>query len=212
MWTTRTEQLSGGRGLRIAIDLASAPVSFAEVLRLWQSDAGFRSWFNSLLARSPLPALRERVRVRAPPRPFSAFRWETPPLTTATADRPFEFVLLDSPGLARAADPQAFADHFHSAGTSEVIAFPNLGRDAILIVPCPLAPPAAYSHLGAFVRHAPPSQQHALWQQVGHSVSQRLSTIPVWLSTAGAGVPWLHIRLDNRPKYYGYAPYRDSRA
>jgi hypothetical protein len=31
---------------------------------------------------------------------------------------------------------------------------------------------------------------------------------PEWLSTAGAGVSWLHVRLDDRPKYYGYAPYR----
>ncbi|MFL6237620.1 MAG: DUF6940 family protein [Thermoanaerobaculia bacterium] len=24
----------------------------------------------------------------------------------------------------------------------------------------------------------------------------------------GAGVSWLHVRLDDRPKYYGYGPYR----
>jgi hypothetical protein len=30
----------------------------------------------------------------------------------------------------------------------------------------------------------------------------------VWLSTAGAGVPWLHVRLDDAPKYYGHAAYR----
>ncbi|MFO1021395.1 MAG: hypothetical protein U0903_11970 [Planctomycetales bacterium] len=31
---------------------------------------------------------------------------------------------------------------------------------------------------------------------------------PVWLSTAGAGVPWLHVHLDDQPKYYSHAPYR----
>jgi Family of unknown function (DUF6940) len=33
---------------------------------------------------------------------------------------------------------------------------------------------------------------------------------PVWLSPAGAGVSWLHLRLDDQPKYYGYAPYRQQ--
>jgi hypothetical protein len=35
-----------------------------------------------------------------------------------------------------------------------------------------------------------------------------LGVRPVWLSTAGAGVPWLHLRLDDRPRYYGFAPFR----
>jgi hypothetical protein len=37
---------------------------------------------------------------------------------------------------------------------------------------------------------------------------QRVSAKPVWLSTAGGGVAWLHVRLDDRPKYYAHAPYR----
>ena len=45
---------------------------------------------------------------------------------------------------------------------------------------------------------------------VGGAVQRRLGTKPVWLSTAGAGVSWLHVRLDDRPKYYGYAPYRQA--
>jgi hypothetical protein len=52
------------------------------------------------------------------------------------------------------------------------------------------------------------AQQRALWQSVGEAMSRRIGARPVWLSTAGAGVAWLHVRLDDRPKYYGYAPYR----
>lgn len=37
----------------------------------------------------------------------------------------------------------------------------------------------------------------------------RLGVRPVWLSTAGMGVSWLHVRLDARPKYYGFAAYRE---
>jgi hypothetical protein len=142
--------------------------------------------------------------------PFTAFRWETPPITIATANRPFEFVLLDSPGLARNPDADAFAEHFCGVAQGGVVEFPNLGKDAIMVVPCPNGPLSAYGHLGAFVRQAPEPQRHALWELVGTVMQRRLGTKPVWLSTAGAGVSWLHVRLDDRPKYYGHAPYREA--
>jgi hypothetical protein len=44
--------------------------------------------------------------------PFSACRWETPPITSATIDRRFEFVLIDSPELDRSPDAWVFAGHF----------------------------------------------------------------------------------------------------
>jgi hypothetical protein len=193
MWTTRSEKLTGSRSLRFAVDLDSRPATFVDVLRAWQEDAGFRSWYNSLLAAAP----------------YTALRWETPPVTSDTAMQAFEFVLLDSPGLAGHPDPQAFAEHFQGA-EADVVVFPNLGGDAVMVVPCPVGAPSAYGHLAAFVRLAPEQQRHALWQAVGEAMARRIGTKPVWLSTAGAGVSWLHVRLDDRPKYYGYAPYRNS--
>jgi hypothetical protein len=190
-WTSRSEPMAEGRILKVAIDLDSSPVPYAEVLRRWQQDADFRSWFVALLADSP----------------FAAFRWETPPITTATANQPFEFVLLDSPGLATKPDAAAFAEHFRTAG--DVVEFANLGKDAVLVVPCPNGPLSAYGHLAAFVREASESQRHSLWELVGAAMQRRLDRKPVWLSTAGAGVSWLHVRLDDRPKYYGYRPYRE---
>jgi hypothetical protein len=194
MWTSRSELLADGRLFRVAIDLDGSPVSYAEVLHRWQQDADFRSLFMALLADAP----------------FSAFRWETPPVTTATAGRPFEFVLLDSPGLAPSPDAEAFADHFRDAAAGGVVEFPNLGHDAVLVVPCPNGPPSAYGHLGGFIRQAPEAQRHALWERVGAAMQRRLGMKPIWLSTAGAGVAWLHVRLDDRPKYYGYRPYREA--
>lgn len=191
MWQSRSEKLAHGRGFRFAIDHDTTPLSYSEALHLWQHDAGFRSFFTAILADAP----------------FAEFRWETPPITAATADRPFEFVLLDSPGLERAVDAEAFAEHFAGA-TGSVVSFPNLGRDAVLVVPCPTGDRSAYGHLAAFVRHAPKSQRHSLWAEVGKAATRRLGKAPVWVSTAGAGVSWLHVRLDDRPKYYGHEPYR----
>jgi len=192
MWTSRNKELTEIHGLQFFIDLDAKPATFADVLRGWQNDAMFRSMFNDLLADVP----------------FSAFRWETPPITIASVIRPFEFVLLDSPRLARHPDPEAFAEHFSRSSETGVVEFSNLGGDAIMIVPCLKTTPSAYGHLAAFVREAPEPQRQALWQLVGEAMARRVGAKPVWLNTAGAGVSWLHVRLDNRPKYYGFGPYR----
>lgn len=194
MWTSRTTQLSNGRVIRATINFDSSPVSYADVLNQWQNDADFRTFFINLLLSSS----------------FSAFRWETPPITTTTASRPFEFVLLDSPDLKSNADSAAFAEHFNTIAPGEVVEFPNLGKDAIMVAPCPDDLPSDYAHLAAFLRHSSESQRHLLWELVGTAMKRRLGPEPVWLSTAGGGVPWLHVRLDDRPKYYAYAPYRDA--
>jgi len=191
MWSTQRESLAEGRFLKFLIDLNFSPISYSEFLSRLQNDADFRAYFNSLLTEAP----------------FSAFRWETPPVTAATAHRLFEFVLVDSPGLGQHADPDALVEHFKGSKES-VVSFPNLGNDAFLVVPCPVGPRSAYGHLAAFVRQAPKEQSHTLWRMVGKLMEERLGPAPVWLSTAGAGVPWLHVRLDQKPKYYGYGPYR----
>ena len=192
MWSIQSEELAGARGLRFTVAVDSHPATSAEVIAAWQGDSAFRSQFNAFLAGSP----------------YAAFRWETPAVTADTVTRPFECVLLDSPGLGRRPDPEAFAEHFGVAEAG-VAAFSNLGRDAILVVPCPVADRAAYGHLGSFVRLAPEDQRDALWQAVGEQMTRRVGTEAVWLNTAGAGVPWLHVRLDNQPKYYRFAPYRE---
>jgi len=194
MWTSRNTQLSDGRAIKYAIDMGSSPVSYAEVIHHWQNDADFRAFFIALLRDSPFPT----------------FRWETPPVTQTTANQPFEFVLLDSPDLAGDPDPEAFAEHFVNMAPGEVVEFPNLGGDAILIAPCPDDSSSDYGQLAAYLRHSREAQQHSLWKRVGAAMQSRLSERPVWLSIAGGGVAWLHIRLDDRPKYYGYAAYRNA--
>lgn len=193
MWNAHQQTHDDGRVLKVTIDQQGAPLLYSEVLRLWQDNAEFRTMFTDLFSHAR----------------FSAFRWETPPITASTAARPFEFVLLDSPGLDGTPDPGPFASQFASKGLGDgVDVFLNLGKDAILVVPRPIAAHDAYGHLAAFVRKAPEAQRHALWKSVGKAMVGHLGRDPVWLSTAGYGVSWLHVRLDARPKYYGYAPYK----
>lgn len=189
----RLEDLGGAT--RVRLEGADGPCSFERVVRGWASDEPFRAAFLERLAAAPGPA----------------WFWELPPVTRGRVERPFEFVLVPSPRLARMrADPGDFAEPFGRArgGTA---AFWNLGGDALLVAPLPPGSPGAdvpYAHLASFVRGAPEPARHELLRALAEAVAARLSDVPLWISTSGLGVPWLHVRLDARPKYYQHAPYR----
>ena len=172
------------------------PLLWSDVIHRWQNNDRFRRFFGSLLVDAPFPA----------------YFWETPPVTRARIGREFEFVLVDAPQLVDVrADERAFAEHFASAQTgTSVVECSNLGGDASLIVPCPLGALSTYSQISTFARQAPVDQQHQLWTLVGATLERQLGPNPVWLSTSGLGIFWLHIRLDSVPKYYTHPPYRTA--
>lgn len=189
---SRVEALKGGSVQKLVVLAEDRPLSWGEVIDLWRGDTDFCAFFNQRLADAP----------------YAAYFWETPPVTLARVDRDFEFTVSDCPPLAGvAADAGTFARYFASASTEPVTEFPNINHDARLVVPCPCGPLDAYPHLAAFSRQAPRAQQLALWRRVGEAVRRRLSGRPLWVSTSGMGVYWLHIRLDDRPKYYTWRPY-----
>jgi len=191
MWSWPCES-PDKRTLRFLVQSGDRTLNWNDVLSLWRDSAAFRAAFTNVLAATP----------------FEAFRWETPGITAGDLQTAFECVVKDSPELVTAQDPSPFEAHFRRAGNASVVSFQNLGGDAELLVPCPLAQEAAYTHLATFVRTAPNAQRHALWMEASLAMSRRLDDRPVWLSTAGGGVAWLHLRLDDRPKYYLHQPYR----
>lgn len=191
MWKANAVTMEAQETIRFTICQGERVLSFREVTDGWQHDAGFRAFFNALLAQAP----------------YEAFFWETPPVRQATVAAPFEFVLVNSTQLAGiAADPVPFRAHF--AAGKPVVGFENLRGDAYLVVPCPLGRPECYPHLAAFVRNAPAGQIDALWKCVGQAYQSQPAAAPRWLSTAGLGVAWLHVRIDSVPKYYRHKPYK----
>lgn len=165
---------------------------YIDFITLLQQNEQFRSFFIDALSGIT----------------FQAYQWETPPVTSSIADRLFEFVIHNSPGIDLPSDPGPFRQYFSSSDDEPDIAvFNNLGNDAKLIAPAPLQQELNYSHIGVFTGEAPIRQQHRLWQRVGEVTEELISNDPLWLNTAGGGVAWLHVRLDSRPKYYRYVPY-----
>jgi hypothetical protein len=167
-------------------------LTWAEVARGLRDDAALRRQLTEAIAAS-----------------HRALLWECVPVSRATRDQPFEHVLLDCPALRDVPpDPRPFAPHL--AAVASIATFDNLGRDARLVAPRALGPERHYPHLAAFVRGAPRDQVHELWAAVGASVARWWAErdTPVWVSTCGLGVYWLHVRLDQRPKYITWTPFR----
>jgi hypothetical protein len=195
MWTHHVESIRLGWVQRATLSSNGTPLSFGEALRLLDRDASFREYLTQLLAGST----------------NAAFRWETPPISETNLDRPFEFVLTNDPHLDTRPEPRVFASYFAGRNANAtVLAIPNLSKTATLVVPRQLDEAATYTHFARFLRGAPSHQAHALWRCVAETAQHQLSAVPQWISTAGGGVAWLHVRIENEPKYYSYRPYADA--
>jgi len=165
-----------------------------EILQLWKTDQKFCDAFSQYLAASP----------------FDAYFWETPASLTGSLALPFECVVSSSAALAcQQADPTAFTKRIEVGRRDSVVAFANLSGDADLVVPCDTATEADYAQLAAFLRTAPKEQIRLLWAKVASVSDTWLARgRPFWVSTSGLGVPWVHVRIDSRPKYYTHVSYK----
>ena len=177
--------------LKITAQWNGEPITRQKMLQHWRDDFAVRSLFADTLLEAG----------------GEACFWETPPWTNSVLDKEFECVVSPAPALLRRpANPKPFAEHFDSSPET-VHCFPNLGGDAQLIAPAPVAPHDAYPHLVRFLASAPLEQVDRFWQMTAEEMLLRISNIPLWLSTAGLGVAWLHLRIDTRPKYYRHHGY-----
>jgi hypothetical protein len=138
---------------------------------------------------------------------FDAFFWENKPFTANTLSSPYECNIVRSTYLAgQSPDSKPFRDYFDDK--KEVVSFSNLGKDAQLIAPVPKDVGDDFTHLGRFLCEADKNQIDRFWKTVAGETLQRISDKPLWLSTSGLGVFWLHARIDTYPKYYQTEEYK----
>lgn len=191
MWKLKTESIKPGIVKWSELCLATTPLTFGEVISLWRSSDEFRAFWCERLLEVP----------------FRSYCWECPSLTRSSLGKAFECVFVESPLLASSSpDPKPFAAYF--SPDDPAVVFESLGKDAQLIAPCPGSPTENFAHLATFMSNASLGQRAALWSVVGDALERFVADKPIWLSTAGLGVSWLHVRLDSRPKYYRHAPYK----
>jgi len=166
-------------------------LSFREVIYLMQNSLKFRQFYTNVLKENP----------------YAAYFWEVKSVTKNRLNEDFEFVLVDEDVFTRL-HPQRKHFEKYFKRDKPVVAFPNLRGDAQLIVPTDIVEEEYYTHLATFVRNAPQGQVEQFWKRVGEEYEALIGDAPRWLSTSGLGVYWLHVRVDARPKYYQYQPYK----
>ena len=143
--------------------------------------------------------------------------WECTPISVAlpdtVADNSVRFCVTRAIILEGAApDYDAFSEHFKSVSLAEVaVTFPNLGRDALLVAPTPKEH-RNFACLATWLRETRHVEESwdKVFEAVGKAVMARVEnklSKTIWLSTSGAGVSWLHFRIDGYPKYYTNQQY-----
>jgi len=184
MWEA-VEIDSSDEHLKFIIREENKPVSVGTFLKYLRDSKPFREFYKCVLADSG----------------FEAFFWENKPFTANTLSDPYECNLVQSTYLAnQSSDKKTFRKYFDD--NKEIAYFSNLGNDAQLIVPVPKSQTDDFTHIGRFLREAGKNQIDLFWKTVADETLKRISDNPVWLSTSGIGVYWLHVRIDTYPKYY----------
>jgi hypothetical protein len=179
-------------------------MTWTEVIEAWQHREDFQAMFSKFLRTSP----------------FKDFFFEMKPVSRYSQGDFCEFVLVNAKSNFKrmSASPKSFAEHLEKArrNSKHFATFLSLSKDSMLIAPRDLSnnrkPPQCYLNIARFSRHCATHQVDELWRVLGKQLSILLASsplhTPVWVSTSGLAVPWLHMRFDRIPKYYTHTPYK----
>ncbi len=104
--------------------------------------------------------------------------------------------------LPKMQNKSAFMEYIKNCKNEYVVAFPNLNKDTMLVVPMPVTG-KNYATLRDFIDNASETQQIEFWKKVAEVAKQFMKTKgKVWISVHGLGVPYTHVRISSLPKYY----------
>jgi len=129
------------------------------------------------------------------------FMWRTSMINNKETTK-FCQSFIPNRSLPSKQDYSPFNEYISKNLHKDVISFPNLTKDTLLIVPIPKKG-KNFATIIDFVRNADEKQQSLLWKRVALEARKLLKKHNIWISTHGMGVPYLHVRLDITPKYYG---------
>jgi len=133
--------------------------------------------------------------------PNKSFLWNTS-VINKYVDTPFEEAFLTDPTLPKDQDYSSFKNYINRSNNEYVVAFPNLGNTAMLVVPMPKNR-KNFATLSDFNKNASEVQKNHFWKMVVKVIHvQKRYNENIWVSIHGHGVPYLHVRIDSKPRYY----------
>ena len=190
-FTFKKYDTDSSRAVTYKVEQQKRTLSFKEVIDLLVNSSPFRTELTNTLKESE----------------FDGFFWEVKPCTKGTIEQEFEFATVYGRRISEITmDSEPFKEYFNEEQTT--LSFKNLKGDAQLIVPNNINTECNYAHFASFLRTAKEQEIDDFWKTIGTAYSNELNDQPIWLSTAGLGVHWLHVRIDKRPKYYRFEPFK----
>jgi len=208
MFTYTTEEIPGNyqRVLKHKISKNGKQLTFQEVFDNWSDSHDFRTLFTEIIKN----AHDEHN--------FPGVFFESPPVQIKDVDSNYEFVLVKTGAFVSAKAERGFRDFKDKIeddscrdGELEACSFGNLSGDAKLVIPRGRdgeRKQHKYTDIMNFILRGDPKEVDDFWKATGNACKERISDRPMWISTCGTAVDWLHLRLDSRPKYYSYRPYK----
>ena len=146
---------------------------------------------------------------------FNNLYLEFPVLSKKTYLNQTEFVVIEANPFQNS-DWTQFKNQLKSLIDSKsdqsVTSFYNLTNDTLLVAPIPNnnSSDSSSNHLINFLKHGPDNQLHELIKIFAlNALRLANDNKQVYISTHGRGVPWLHVRLSETPKYYQHMDYID---
>ena len=87
-------------------------------------------------------------------------------------------------------------------GNKYATSFYNLNKDTRLVIPMPRRG-KNYATLTHFLLFAPQIQIRNFWKYVAKQIKKEMKKNErLYVSTHGMGVPYMHVRISSKPKYY----------
>lgn len=146
--------------------------------------------------------------------PFESYFLEFHPVSfNILSETIFEFVIVKTTSFLNKTDIITFGKSNLNTNSNNIYTFYNLSKTSILISPCYNYnyDINIYNNICTFMRSNNFEQQNkllitifSLYLNILYQNRNKL----YWLSTHGKGVGWLHVRIDDCPKYISWSPYK----
>lgn len=99
-------------------------------------------------------------------------------------------------------DYLTFESYIRKSKNRYVTSFPNLKGDSLLIIPIPRKK-VSFVTIKEFIDNASIRHQKEFWKYTSQAIKKFIKGKEIiWISTHGIGIPYFHLRIDTKPKYY----------
>jgi hypothetical protein len=128
------------------------------------------------------------------------FQWNTSVIKNQNSD--FKEDFQENPELPLSHDMSSYKQYIDNSDNKYVVSFPNLSKDTMLVIPMPRVN-KNYSTIKDFTDNSSKLQQKIFWKEVSKIIREETKKhTHIWVSAHGLGVPYFHLRICQKPKYY----------